>query len=327
MKSILFIVALSLVSVFGNAQQIPKTVIAEHFTNTYCSICASRNPGLFSNLSAFPQVIHVAYYPSAPYAGCPLSMHNPTEADARTNYYGIYGGTPQLVIGGSVISGAFTNPAIFSSQLSLTTSFALNTYISKLTTDSIKITTVVKKVDTSSRSSLQLFGSIIEDTLSFLARNGETANYNVFRKALWGTTSLNITAPVSVGDSSIYSKTIAINSVWNLNRIYSISILQRADKAVVQATKSAHLMLPAKVDNAFQMNTILLYPNPATDKLFIDKPSTATSIQIIDIKGQEVMYLKELDGKFIDLSTLAKGTYFLIINDNNINRSAMFIKQ
>jgi hypothetical protein len=103
---------------FAVARQIPKAVIAEHFTNTWCSICASRNPGLLSNLNSFPQLIHIAYYPSSPHAGCPLTMHNPVEANARTNYYGIYGGIPQLVVGGSVVSGVFTNPAIFSSQLS-----------------------------------------------------------------------------------------------------------------------------------------------------------------------------------------------------------------
>jgi hypothetical protein len=327
MKCILWVIAMSVISVFGNAQQIPKTVVAEHFTNTYCSICAARNPGLFSNLHDFPQVIHIAYYPSAPYAACPLSMHNPIEADARTNYYGIYGGTPQLVVGGSVVSGAFTDPTIFSSQLSATTSFALGTAISKVGIDSIAVTVVVKKVDTSSLTSLQLSASIVEDTLSFIAHNGETANYDVFRKALWGTSSLSITAPVSVGDSSVYTKTVAINSVWNLSRLYSVSILQRGDKEVVQASKSAHLELPASVGKVFKRATIAVYPNPATDKLFIDKQSVSASVHIIDNKGREVKYVSELADEFIDLSSLQAGAYFLIVDDHGLKRSAMFIKQ
>lgn len=327
MKTRIFIIGLIFISHFALAQQIPKTVIAEHFTNTYCSICASRNPGLFSNLNSFPQVIHIAYYPSAPYATCPLSMHNPSEADARTNYYGIYGGTPQLVVGGSVVSGAFTNSGIFSSQLSATSSFALATSIYKVGTDSIAVSIVVKKVDTSSLSSLGLFASIVEDTLSFMASNGEPANYDVFRKSLWGTAPLNITAPVSVGDSSVYVKTVGINSVWNLSRLYSVSILQRADKIVVQASKSAHLELPAKVANVFQRAAIAVYPNPATDKLFIEKHSISASVHIIDNKGREVRYISELFDNFIDLSTLKAGAYFLFVNDNGLERSAMFIKQ
>ena len=99
--------------------QVPKKVIVEHFTNTKCSVCASRNPGFYTNLNAQSGVIHLAIHPSSPYAACVLSMHNPVENDGRTNYYSIYGGTPRLVIQGTVISSSadYSMSSIFAPYL------------------------------------------------------------------------------------------------------------------------------------------------------------------------------------------------------------------
>jgi len=327
MRNRFIIVALNLISLFARSQQVPKTVIAEHFTNTYCSICASRNPGLFSNLNSFPQVIHLAYYPSAPYASCPLSMHNPGENNARTMFYGVYGSTPQLVVGGSVITSSFTDPAIFSSQLSATSSFAMKTLIEKTGSDSITVKVIVKKVDTSSFTSLQLFACVAEDTLSFIAHNGETANYDVFRKALWGTTPLTITPPGSVGDSSIYMKAVPINSVWNLSRVYSVSIMQRADKGVVQASRSLNLQVPAAVAGISQKVAEPVYPNPASDKLFFDRRPSFTSAHIIDNNGVEVKGISKPGDNFIEISTLSTGIYLLILNEGGQLRTEKFIKK
>ena len=90
-------------------------MLVEHFTNTYCSVCASKNHGFYANLWRYPQVWHVAYHPSSPYAACPLSMANVPENDARTNYYGVYGGTPRLVIQGAVVTSTnYADSAIVS---------------------------------------------------------------------------------------------------------------------------------------------------------------------------------------------------------------------
>jgi hypothetical protein len=34
--------------------QVTKKIIVEHFTNTKCSVCASRNPGFHTNLNVNP---------------------------------------------------------------------------------------------------------------------------------------------------------------------------------------------------------------------------------------------------------------------------------
>ncbi len=58
----------------SNAQN--QSVLVEHFTNTLCSICASRNPGFYQNLQSQQDVLHIAYHPSSPYAACVLNKQN-----------------------------------------------------------------------------------------------------------------------------------------------------------------------------------------------------------------------------------------------------------
>src|SRR5690606_32021138 len=96
--------------------------------------------------------------------------------------------------------------------------------------DSVTVKVVVKKVDTSSISSLLLYGAIVEDTLFFTANNGETKQYDVFRKALWGASPLSISAPVAVGDSAVYTKTLPVDAVWDMHRVYAAAIIQQTDK-------------------------------------------------------------------------------------------------
>src|SRR5690606_20541686 len=102
--------------------QSPRKIIVEHFTNSNCSTCASRNPGFFANLNNHPEVLHMSVHPSAPYSNCLLYQQNATDNDARTNYYGIYGGTPRIVVNGNVVSAStnYSSASIFTNYLSQT---------------------------------------------------------------------------------------------------------------------------------------------------------------------------------------------------------------
>lgn len=108
--------------------QVPGNILVEHFTNTKCSVCASRNPGFQANLNAHPAVKLLSIHPSAPYSTCLLSQQNTADNDARTNYYGVYGGTPRLVINGTVISASVNYGAasVFTPFENLTKSFQIN---------------------------------------------------------------------------------------------------------------------------------------------------------------------------------------------------------
>ncbi len=63
-------------------------------------------------------------------------------------------------------------------------------------------------------------------------------------------------------------------------------------------------------------NDVSLFPNPATDKLFINMPINISiiSTKIIDINGREI--LNVLNAQTIDISNIEAGIYFTLINTN-----------
>ncbi|HTN16524.1 MAG TPA: hypothetical protein VL092_02510, partial [Chitinophagaceae bacterium] len=75
--------------------QVPLNSVVTHFTNTKCSVCASRNPGFHKNTAAHAEVTLLSVHPSSPYAACVLSKQNTVDNDALTKKWGVYGATPR----------------------------------------------------------------------------------------------------------------------------------------------------------------------------------------------------------------------------------------
>jgi hypothetical protein len=75
---------------------------------------------------------------------------------------------------------------------------------------------------------------------------------------------------------------------------------------------------------------IKIYPNPASDMVFIDLPETGqpTSLTIYDVTGQEVLFLQAVaKTQYIDVSMLKAGLYFVKLIDENQIVTGKFVKQ
>ena len=83
--------------------------------------------------------------------------------------------------------------------------------------------------------------------------------------------------------------------------------------------------------NELEMNNITVYPNPATNMLTVAGLSTDNdmSMLITDLAGKEVLYPKfnSNSQQQINISSLAKGIYFLQINTTKANKIIKFIKE
>jgi hypothetical protein len=290
--------------------QSPRTVLIEHFTNTRCSICASRNPGFYSVMSIYPQVLHIAYHPSAPYSQCFFSLQNTSENDSRTNYYNTYGSTPDFFLNGKLLPAA--NPAINNTtldtalnQLSPIEISAIEEWINN---DSIKVRVVVRTTGSNTLSTVRMFAGVAENPIYYNANNGETVHYDVFRKALTDAVGNQFTLP-ALNDSSIFEFAYAVTNDWNANNIYTLVLVQRADtKEVLNAVKSVRLALTSLSE--VNENEFLLSPNPTVNQLLITGyPFKEFNYSILDLTGRKVIEAKSNDSK-IDISSLAKGVYF-----------------
>jgi PKD repeat protein len=125
-------------------------------------------------------------------------------------------------------------------------------------------------------------------------------------------------------DTGTYTICIAVwDTSTNCSESFCLSLYTGRSTGTVTVT-----VIPGVVgikEPAFK--DLKLYPNPASDHITVEAPS-ASSIIIRDITGRTVV-TKELNEvkSEIDVSTLSRGTYFMILNMNGMITQKKFIKQ
>jgi hypothetical protein len=306
-KIILSLLVIS--SSYYSHSQIAKTNIVEHFTNSNCGVCGATNPSIYSTLNANASVLHITYHPSSPYSSCFFSMQNPVENDARTNFYGIFGGTPRVVFNGATgsTSALATNIA---SQANATTNFKLSTTQVFINPDSVNVEVVVKKINTDTTTSAILFVGAKQDTVFQTTGNGEAIHQDVFRKALSAIGGNTITLPSAVNDSMIYTFAYKVPSNWTATRMQTISILHQTNKQIITANESVNIIpiiIPTAIGR-FTKSTITLSPNPASTVLTINDNTAFSEIQIYTQQGQLVLQ-SAINTKPISIAHLPNGYY------------------
>lgn len=323
MKKLFTIYLSFLILNFVSAQQVPLTIISEHFTNTKCGVCASRNPGFNTNLNSFPQVLRISIHPSAPYATCVLSQQNKIDNDARTNYYGVYGSTPKIMMNGELVStGAnYADSNILKPYFIKTSSFMVKSVIAKKGTDSVTVSINIKKVDTSSLTTAILFMGIIEDTVFVNGGNGELKHYNTLRKSL----QQSINLPSLTNDSIIFSYTTMIQSIWNIKRMFSIGILNHVtNKKLIQAGFSGLLkdaIISGLGNQIDQQNlSIKIYPNPATYNIQIEGINTRLEYKLYRVDGIIVSEGFIYENAIIPTHILENGVYWLRMTGEGVDK-------
>lgn len=310
--------------------QVKQNVIVEHFTNTNCSVCGSRNPGFYTNLDQHPEVRHIAYHPSAPYATCFFSKQNKVENDDRTKYYGVFGSTPRLVIQGSVIANTanYSASSLFDPFLAKTTPVQIHLYLLSEGTDSLKVRVVVTNKATHSLGNLRLFTALVEKEIAFNAPNGENIHHDVFRKSFFETNGRSVTLSNTVEDSAVLTSTIFKNADWKNTQLYAVAILNsELDRALVQTENSNLLSIANGLEN-MESGSFEVFPNPSSGEVNISlKSGSAVELKLIDITGKIVLSKTDFRGGTIGLSELTKGVYFIQIEEDEKWLTRKIIKQ
>ena len=331
MKLFLSTIGAMLFAVNTIAQQVPRTVIVEHFTNTYCSICANKNPGFYTNLNNHPDVLHIAFHPSVPYDECPFNQHNVTENDERTKYYNIFSGTPRLVIQGTVISTSqdYSSASLFTPFTGQTSSFSMTCVLEQNPSkDSLVQNITITKKDASSLTELNLYSAIVEETINFSAQNGEDVHYDVFRKSFVGANPIKINLPANVDESISYRYAVKYNTEWKGEELKAIAILQHDDKTVEQSAESskiADFMLVLENDGK---QSIFVSPTLFRDEIRVIRNDSLNNyeIKIHDVSGK-LVYLSVITTNETRINTeqFYSGVYIINIT-NPLNNETLVIK-
>lgn len=298
---------------------VPKKMNVEHFTNTYCSVCANRNPGFKNNLNQQSDYTLLTFHPSSPYQACTINKSNKRGNDARTRHYGVYGSTPRLVINGSVINvnSDYSKPALFSPFVGDSSAFSMKLYQYKAINNLLRYRVVITKEDNSTEMEAQLYLAIAEDSFKFNAPNGETLHRNVFRIALTDSNGNKISLPVQIGDSVVYNFESGTNG-FNSANLIGVAILQDMNGELLQSQQNKKTDTDQSLSlNSFDRLVFDIYPNPTSSCLqFSEIDLTAvTFYKIYDLVGNVV-----LDGKLeekIDVSELTAGIYWIKITEGD----------
>ena len=308
--NLFILVLLGSTSVFG---QVPQKVVVEHFTNTRCGICASRNPGFLNNLRNFPDAIHMSVHPSSPYSSCVLNQHNRDGNDSRTRYYGIYGSTPRIAVQGKALSAStnYGSASIFNDPSGQMSPISISLKTMKHGGDSMVVRVVLKTEMAHTLGELNLFVPAVEDTVFYNAPNGEKTHYNVFRKAM---IDQKVTLSKTAGDSMVYYARTANHMDWDAKRMYAIAILQGSDKAVVQVESNKdeekkQVLSVSKKDINSQFN---VYPVPARNLVTITGPGSASyNYEILNLRGDIVLQNEAQGSTNVSINSLSNGVYFV----------------
>lgn len=313
-----FIILVTILIAYSLSSQVLRTEVVEHFTNTRCPTCAGANPAFYQVLQDYPDVLHIAYHPSSPYPTCIFSAFNPAENDARTNYYGIYGSTPRVVLQGHVIG--FQSPIIKPEQLDEEqgkfSDFEVRVTQQEVKSGKASVNIVVKRVSGNTGASLSIYAGIVEKIVNYTAPNGETYHPDVFREVLYND-DLN---DINPGDSIIITREYTFDPVWVKDEMYVFGLLQNNEnKEILQADASNTIGEGPSSVSEYRQDELfnVYYPNPAGSRIHM-QPSYQGQFrkaEIFDLTGNKIMITENPEE--INTAQLPDGLYFLQLTDNH----------
>jgi len=294
--------------------QVEKKVIIEHFTNSRCGICASRNPAFYQTLEDFPQVLHVAYHPSSPYPTCVFNQHNPSENDNRAYFYGVYGGTPRAVIQGEVIP--VQNPLISSEQISArlgqSADYRVTVSNTQVTGNTYKLSVEIERVSGNEYETILVFAGLAEEEVNYEAPNGENLHHDVFRKRLfYDTANVN-----PAGTSKTWEFEYSMHPDWVNDEIYGYVVVQDMLSQKVKQSASSIDSPSAIIGNTIKEIRGLFYPNPVAESFTI-RSEYVSKIEKVELFSMVGIKVKEFTNtSSMNISDLPDGMYFAKITDS-----------
>lgn len=316
---------------FSVSAQTPRKVIIEHFTNTYCSICASKNPTFYNTLEDYADVLHIAYHPSSPYPQCYFNQQNEEENDARTTYYSVYGSTPRIVIEGKAISSStpLLNTAVLDTFLNKNAAFSIEVNQVMLNMDSMTVEIKVKRVAVSDATSLAIYGAVSEDTIYYSAANGEDVHYDVFRKQLFPAEGASIDLP-NIGDSVLLTSGYQINSSWDVNLLSAnVMIHDAATKKILNMERASDYSVASGIpEGGAPAQIFSIVSNPVNEVLHLVVSKTVTQIEILNAVGQkQITRAPAGETELVDVTGLPAGVYFVVATTPEGFYSQKFLRQ
>ena len=333
MKKLLSLFTFLLITLAISAQtSAKKYVLLEHFTNSNCSICASRNPAFFNLISQAQyadDVHHVSIHPPYPYVQCVFYQHNQSENSDWAALYNIQG-TPRVAVNGKL------QPS--SSQL--LRADTLNKYVDQTSPLYLKVSESASgnsrnvlisayALDNIPVGNYKLYAAVVEKTINMTTGNGESVHHNVFRKMLTPVDGMSFSLPAS-GQSATQSFNYTLDNAWDPNEVYVLAFIkEEGSKQVLNSGTKFDPVLTLS-QNEPGVQKIQLFPNPANNITYADLGSDkALNTEVYALDGRMV-YTSQGSGsnlESIPTNALSPGVYIARITGESSIYTAKFVKE
>jgi len=155
----------------------------------------------------------------------------------------------------------------------------------------------------------------IDDISGHTTDNHFSYTYDSYGNSVQGVRTW-VTSKIIMDDDSLNFKIYS-----NQQNIYDFEIYPVSYKASFRSFSSVNI-----ADNQTEF-PIKIYPNPTSNTLIISNLKKSSEISIFDINGKIVITQNAIKLPKIDVSSLAKGLYFVRIKDDNGISTTKFIKE
>jgi hypothetical protein len=325
-----------------------RKALIETFSSSTCPPCRQGNINLNNVLQTVPgQYVSLKYQVNWPSTGDPYYT---AETGSRRTYYGVNAAPNTSIDGGAVYNTGSTTKAMIDNANAIPALIEI-TGTSWLSWKNKVNYDIDIKPKANLPSGLVMHIAIAEKiTYNNVKTNGETEFHHVMKKMVpnnLGTTLPAMTTGNTLKRTGFYEfkgeyrlpndalspiNHVIEHSVENFANLELIVFIQNATTRNVYQAYRTDIAFNASIPESELQKSLSIFPNPATNSLFVsyDKAATANTI-IRDINGK-VVYQHNTDFDYgastneVDLSAFASGVYTLtVISNENLPVTKKFV--
>jgi hypothetical protein len=336
-RTVTSVIALAMIFETLRVDAAPRKVVAELFTNVFCSTCLPQKVAFFVNwLPAYAQldrVLVIAYHASYPYAGDPYYTANPAPVDARSTYY-TNSSTPTMRVDGDInaANSATTWITAINSEMSVASPIAIALSGSR-SGNTLSITARITAEQAVNSTNLRVQFVVVEDSLIHPQAGQPFIHDGVHRAMVPDASGSAIT--ISQGQTITVPRTITLASGWNSARTRVLVFVQ--DNTTKRIHNAEHVTVgtltavstSSEQPSAFSLEQNFPNPfNPSTNIRFSipvgtghpDKPGQAAQslLRVYDVLGREVATLVN--------EQLQPGTYTVQFDATNLSSGVYYYR-
>ena len=319
-----------------------RVVLLESWTNASCGPCAQYMPAVEDKLSITKNyVVSVSYHSDYPGYDI-MNTHNPQQAELRGNYYSV-NSYPTWFIDGDAVANFVTDQALYDRSL-VPATFEITEPMVTIIGDTLYASANAIN-NNPLNGNYRGHAVVVEKIMDYT--NGPNPGSNGIKKFDWvmknmltGTGGVAIGTTLPSGNSAVLEGKWKIANVQDTSELAVVFWVQNNQGKEVQQAAIAHVESEPDYSEPVDTQTAIIevinnsiikvFPNPASNELFVDLNNVPTGniqISIFNLIGQVITELQtnvvaQNENLFINTSSLENGMYLVKITGKEYQATA-----